>query len=221
MIKMLKLMVLLLLPLVFCSCSSDPWKNVPEFEVANFECPVPGGKFLDDGNFVSAWSLLGPFDPGKNPSIHTDYTYDESLLNGNRTAPRGTRWYRIGASGDDATEAGQVKFASRFGKNPKAAKRSVFYACTTLKCSKEYQGLVLHVLSCGQLKVWINGNVVYSCEKGSSDMRSEAAQVKPVVLSEGCNRIVVKYLDDGKDFLNRRVFSLRFTDSAGNLSLVR
>jgi hypothetical protein len=218
---MLKRFVFLLVPLVFCSCSTDPWKNVPDFEVSNFECPVPGGKFLDDGNFVSSWSVLGPLDPGKAPSIHTEYTYDEALLNGNRTAPRGARWYRAGTGGENATEAGQVNFSSRFDKNPKALKRSVFYACATLKCSKEYNGLVLHVLGCGQLKVWVNGTIVYSCEKGSPGMNAEPAKVGSMILAKGCNRIVVKYLDDGKDFLKRRVFSLRFTDSAGNLSLVR
>ena len=218
---MLKRIVFLLAPLIFSGCSADPWKNVPDFEVANFECPVPGGKFLDDGNFVSAWSVLGPLDPGKNPSIHTEYTYDESLLNGDRTAPRGTRWYRAGAGGDNATEVGQVNFSSRFKNHPKASQRSVFYACATLKCGKEYKGLILHVLGCGQLKIWINGKIVYSCEKGSPSMNAEAAKVESMILSKGCNRVVVKYLDDGKDFAKRRVFSLRFTDSAGNLSLVR
>ena len=218
---MLKRFVFLLVPLVFCSCSTDPWKNVPDFEVSNFECPVPGGKFLDDGNFVSSWSVLGPLDPGKNPSIHTEYVYDEPLLNGDRTAPRGARWYRAGTAGDNATEVGQVNFSSRFKNNPKASKRSVFYACATLKCTREYKGLILHVLGCGQLKIWINGKIVYSCEKGSPGMNAEAVKVESMILSSGCNRIVVKYLDDGKDFANRRIFSLRFTDSAGNLSLVR
>lgn len=218
---MVKWFVFLLVPLFFCSCSADPWKNVPDFEVSNFECPVPGGKFLDDDNFVSFWSVLGPLDPGKEPSIHTEYTYDEALLNGNRKAPRGARWYRASAGSDNATQAGQVNFSSRFDKNPKASKRSVFYACATLKCSKEYKGLILHVLGCGQLKVWINGTIVYSCEKGSPGMDAEPVKVESMILAKGCNRIVVKYLDDGKDFLKRRVFSLRFTDSAGNLSLVR
>ena len=87
----------LLLCLAAAGCADDPWRDVPEFETLQFECPVPGGKFLDDANFVCSWSLLGPLaqTPGEGSRLHTEHVAEEALLNGNRRAPRGSSWRRI------------------------------------------------------------------------------------------------------------------------------
>ena len=209
--------------LLLASCAEDPWKNVPEFEVADFICPVPDGKFLENSHFVSTWSVLGPIPCGAEPSIHTEYAADEAMLNGNRRALRGARWCRVSARNDDDGGAapGQVDFSARFSGNPKAAGRCVFYACTTLKCERDHSGLILHTGGCGQLKVWINGRAVYSCEKGNAELKPEMATVGEISLRRGYNRIVVKYLDDGKDYAAKRKFFLRFTDAVGNLSQIR
>ena len=52
-------------------------------------------------------------------------------------------------------------------------------------------------------------------------MKADPVVVRDLVLLNGCNRLVVKFMDDGKDYLHRRVFSLRLTDAAGNFSTVR
>ena len=210
-----------LLPLLICGCAKDLWKDVPEFEVLNFTCPVPGSKFLDDDNFVCGWSVLGPLDPGKDPSIHTELFADEGLMNGNRRAPRGSTWFRVGADRSDAAACGQINFGKKFEKYQYGSRRGVFYACATLKCSQDYTGLVMRLVCPGKVKVWINGKSVYADEKGAADMKADPVVVRDLVLLNGCNRLVVKFMDNGKDYLNRRVFSLRLTDAAGNFSTVR
>lgn len=216
---------LLAVLLLAAGCATDPWKDVPPFEVSDFICPVPGGKFLEDAHYVSAWSLLGPLKPGKEGSLHEECLPDEALLNGNRRAPRGVRWCRVRVKTDDGEPGtlspGQVDFSERFLRDPRAQGKSVFYACVTLKCERDHAGLILHAGSCGQIKIWINGRAVYSCEKGHDDLKPEMATVGEISLHRGYNRIVVKYLDDGKDYREKRRFFLRFTDAAGNLSQVR
>lgn len=208
--------------LLVAGCAGDPWEKVPEFERLDFTCPVAGGKFLEDANFVSAWSLLGPVDSGETPSIHTEYLPDEAVLNGNRNAPKGLRWQRITARNTNVDAVpGQVDFSSAFRRHPRGGGRKVFYACATLKCDRDYHGMIMHVGSCGQIKVWINGRAVYSCEKGSAVLKPDTAGIGELAFREGCNRIVVKYLDDGKEAEMRRKFSLRFTDAVGALSVVR
>ena len=77
-------------------------------------------------------------------------------------------------------------------------------------------------LTCpGKVKVWINGKPVYAGEKGAASMKSDPVLVRDLALRNGYNRLVVKYMDEGKDYLRRRMFSLRLTDAAGNLSTVR
>ena len=218
----MKILLIILAALLLGGCAADPWRDAPDFEMLDFICPVPAGKFVEDSNCLMSWSLLGPVDPGQNPSIHTEYVADELLLTGNRPAPRGARWYRTAPRNEDENALpGQVDFSARFKSHPKAAGRRVFYACATLKCSREYKGMTLHAASCGQLKIWINGKAVYAKEHGSPDLKTGAARIDDLLLASGCNRIVVKYLDDGKDHQDRRMFSLRFTDPEGNLSVVR
>lgn len=96
-----------------------------------------------------------------------------------------------------------------------------FTPVSPLKCERDHAGLILHAGSCGQIKIWINGRAVYSCEKSAADLKPEMASVGEISLLKGYNRIVVKYLDDGKDYRKKRKFFLRFTDAAGNLSQVR
>ncbi|MBO4631420.1 MAG: hypothetical protein J5858_05815 [Lentisphaeria bacterium] len=204
-------------------CAADPWRDVPEFEVFSFICPVPDGKFLEDANFITGWSVLGPLNPGEKPSIHKEYVKDEALLTGNRRAPRGARWYRISVrrSGGSEILPGEIDFSSKFQQHPEGMKKSVFYACATLKCDWNYRGMVLFSGSCGQQKIWLNGRSVYSCERGSAALKPEMAKVEDLELRKGFNRIVIKYLDDGKDYCSNRKFFLRFADEAGNLSVVR
>ena len=218
----MKIPALILPVLLICGCASDPWRDTPKFEVLDFICPMPAGKFIDDSNCLMSWSLLGPLDPGAAPSIHTEYMPDEALLTGNCAAPRGARWCRTAPRNTDETvPAGQVDFSARFKSHPKGAERRVFYACATLKCDRDHKAMTLHAASCGQIKIWINGKAVYSCEHGAPDLKTGSARIDDLLLNEGCNRIVVKFLDDEKDYQDRRKFSLRFTDSAGNLSVVR
>ena len=79
----------------------------------------------------------------------------------------------------------------------------------------------MHLVSLGKVKVWINGKPVYANGKGSADMKTDLVQVRDLFLQKGCNRLVVKYMDDGKDVSGKRMFSLRFTDASGSLSTVR
>lgn len=220
---MKRLLILIYLPLLLiCGCAEDRWHDAPDFEVLNFICPVPTGKFIEDANCLMSWSLLGPVDPGAAPSIHTEYMPEEALLTGDRPAPRGVRWHRTPPRNEDENAPpGQVDFSARFKSHPKGAGRRVFYACATLKCDREYKGMTLYAASCGQLKIWLNGKAVYSCEHGAPDLKSGAARIDELLLNRGYNRIVVKYLDDEKNYQDRRKFSLRFADPAGNLSVVR
>lgn len=218
---MWKCCMLFLIPLLLSSCAADLWKEVPDFEVFNFTCPVPGSKFLDNSNFVSGWSVLGPLDPGKEPSLHTELLQDEGILNGNRNAPRKSRWYRvIASSNEEETVFGLVDFGSKFAGHPRSGKRSAFYACATLKCDRGHKGLVMNLVRYGQMKVWINGKIVYAGESLPGG-KAETVQVHDLELLKGCNRMVVKYMDDAVQGPFRRIFSLRFTDAAGNFSAVR
>ena len=213
-----------LLVCLAAGCAGDPWQDVPEFEMIQFDCPVPGGKFLDDANFVCVWSLLGPLaqTPGEGSRLHTEHVAEEALLNGNRRAPRGSSWRRISVRNDDPElPPGEVDFSKVFQSHPRGGKKSVFYACATLKCSRDYRGMVLHAAACGQVKVWINGLTVYARERGSENLRDSAVKVEGIRLHQGCNRLVVKYMDDGKTEASKRKFSIRFTDATGNLSVVR
>ena len=220
--KKMRILLIFLAALLLGGCAADPWRDAPDFEMADFICPVPAGKFIEDSNCLMTWSLLGPVDPGDAPSIHTEYLADEPLLTGNRPAPRGARWYRTAPRNDDEDAApGQVDFSARFKKHPKGALRRVFYACATLKCSREYKSMTLHAASCGQLKIWINGKAVYAGEHGAPDLKTGTVRIEDILLTSGCNRIVVKYMDDEKNYQDRRKFSLRFTDPEGNLSVVR
>lgn len=218
---MFKYGMALLIPLLLCGCAKDLWQDVPKFEVLDFTCPVQGSKFLDDDNFVSAWSILGPLDPGGVFSIHGEHMRDEGMLNGNCRAPRGTSWFRVRPDRSDDIYCGQINFTPKFAKHRKGSKPSVFYACATLKCSRDHAGMVMHLISLGKVKVWINGKPVYANEKSSPDMKADPVQIRDLLMQKGCNRLVVKYMDNGEKTCGKRVFSLRFTDAAGNLSTVR
>ena len=214
----------LLLCLAAAGCAEDPWRDVPEFETLQFDCPVPGGKFLDDANFVCTWSLLGPLaqTPGEGSRLHTEHVAEEALLNGNRRAPRGCFWRRISVRNDDPElPPGEVDFSNVFQSRPQGGKKSVFYACATLKCRRDYRGMVLHAAACGQVKIWLNGLTVYAREHGAENLRAGAAKLEGIRLHEGCNRLVVKYMDDGKTEPWKRKFSIRFADATGNLSVIR
>ena len=52
-------------------------------------------------------------------------------------------------------------------------------------------------------------------------MKAAPVVVRDLALLNGCNRLVIKYMDEGKDYLQRRMFSLRLTDAAGHFSTVR
>ena len=219
---MWKYWMTLCLPLLLCGCAPDLWKDVPEFEVMDFTCPVKGSKFLEDDNYVSGWSVLGPLKPGNDLSIHAELLPEEGLLNGNRRAPRGTTWFRVHVDrSDDEALCGQISFGPKFENHRNGGRRSVFYACATLKCPQDHEGLVMHLVALGKIKVWINGKAVYASERGSGSMKAEPVLVRDLSLVKGCNRLVVKYMDDGDGPSRGRVFSLRFTDAAGNLSTVR
>ena len=211
----------LLIPLLLCGCAKDLWQDVPKFEILDLTCPAQGSKFLDDDNFVSGWSILGPLDPAGDPSIHAEHMQEEGLLNGNCRAPRGSRWFRVGPDRSEDTYCGRIDFGPRFAKHRNGGKPSVFYACATLKCSHDHEGMVMHLVSLGKVKVWINGKPVYADGKSSPDLKSDPVMVRDLFLQKGCNRLVVKYMDAGKDVSGKRVFSLRFTDASGNLSTVR
>lgn len=202
-------------------CASDPWADVPEFEVVTLE-PSADGDFLEDGHFLMWWNFLGPIPQGKEPSLHKEYIPDEKILCGNRNAPRGARWYRT-LSRNEGAEAvpGQVDFSRYFKLNPGAAVPSVFYACISLKSDRERKGLVLNAGSCGKLKVWINGTAVYSYEKGARPLKPDTDKVEGIILRKGFNRITVKYMDNGGDYRNQRKFCLRFTDAAGKPTRIR
>ncbi len=211
--------------LLIAGCADDPWEDTPEFEISVFaprDEAAPSGNFLTDVNFLMWWNILGPIAPGKADDLHAQLIPDESVLCGKRNAPKGARWYRLLARNEGPNGIpGQVDFSRFFLDNPSAKAPSVFYACQTLKCETDYTGLVLNVGSCGKMKIWINGHPVYSYEKGFRPLRPDTDRVEGISLKEGFNRIVIKFMDNERDYRNNRKFCLRFTDAAGQSIRVR
>ena len=212
--------------LLLAGCAfQDPWAGVPDFEISYFAPKsesAPSGTFLNDGNFLMWWNILGPVKPGKDSALHTELLPGENVLCGAVNASQGTRWYRLLARNEGANAVpGMVDFSRFFLENPSAKGPSAFYACLTLKCDSEYNALVLNAGSCGKMKVWINGHAVYSYEKESRPLKPDTDKVEGITLRKGYNRIVVKYMDNEGRYRDNRKFSLRFTDAAGQPTLAR
>ncbi len=210
---------------LIAGCAADPWEDTPEFEIS-YSVPrnenAPSETFLNDGNFLTSWNILGPLSPSANGDFHAERVPGENVLCGKRNAPQGARWHRLFAKNEGpGAIPGQVDFSRIFLENPSARQPSLFYACQTVKCESEYSGLVLNVGSCGKLKIWINGHPVYSYEKGSRPLKPDTDKVDGILLRKGFNRITVKYLDNEGDYRNDRKFCLRFTDAAGQPIQIR
>jgi hypothetical protein len=204
--------------LLLASCTSvDNAENaVPEFEVSSIaSLPPESGTFLNDGNFLTDWNILGPFRaPEKPAAFHEEQIAGESTLNGLRRAPKGTRWHVLRFS-NDAEDAipGLIDFSGRI--SGKCVSPSIFYACATLKADSEMRDLSLRIGSCGKVKVWINGVTVYAYEGKRRMFRLDEDSVGGITLKKGMNRIVLKYMDNDGEYDRERKFSFRFSDEQG------
>lgn len=231
--RMMKYRILCLLlgiagAVFFSSCASTDTEEekdiAPEFEISSFSMAPArdkrNGTFLDDRNFLMSWNILGPVKAADPASFHAESVPDEKNLNGSRRAPRGARWHviRFGNDGEDDIP-GTVDFTGRI--TGKTGGKSIFYACATLETDSELRNLVLNAGSCGKVKIWINGALVYSYEKNRRDFKPDSASIGGITLRKGLNRIVVKYMDNGGDYAKERKFCLRFTDEQGQPTLIR
>ena len=136
----------------------------------------------------------------------------EKDLNGSRRAPKGARWHVICFSSDGEDEiAGIADFSGRI--TGKTDRKSIFYACATLKADSRMENMILKTGSCGKLRVWINGVPVSDYDGGRRACIPDTDSVEGITLREGLNRIVVKYMDNDGDYIKERKFSLRFTDT--------
>lgn len=208
-----------------CACASagteDDEDCVPEFEISDIEpAPLRERGFPDDGHFLMAWNILGPLKAESADAFQTESVPGEKELNGSRRAPKGARWHVIRFSADGEDEVvGVCDFSGRITGN--AARKSIFYACATLKADSRMENMVLGTGSCGKLRVWINGIPVFCYGGERRACRPDTDSVAGITLREGLNRIVVKYMDNDGACADERKFSLRFTDAQGRPTRIR
>ena len=210
---------------LFCACASagseDDEDLAPEFEISGIElAPAREQGFSDDSHFLMAWNILGPVKAETSGAFQAQSVPGEKDLNGSRRAPKGARWHVIRFSSDGEEElAGIADFSGRI--TGKTDRKSIFYACATLKADSRMENMILKTGSCGKLRVWINGVPVFCYGGDRRACRPDTDRVAGITLREGLNRIVVKYMDNGGDFARERKFSLRFTDAQGRPTRIR
>ena len=210
---------------LFCACASAGTEEdedlAPEFEISDIE-PAPAREqgFSDDTHFLMAWNILGPVKAETPGAFQAQSVPGEKDLNGSRRAPKGARWHVIRFSSDGEDEiAGIADFSGRI--TGKTDRKSIFYACATLKADAHLENMILKTGSCGKLRIWINGVPVSDYRGKRRACVPDTDSVEGITLRKGLNRIVVKYMDNDGDYAKERKFALRFTDAQGNPFRIR
>ena len=185
-------------------------------ELVKVKVPASGeGAFLTSKSFVTRWNILGPIsavdgdvhDTASDP-LHAEYIQGEKTVDGSRGAPDGASWnVKIFNS---SNPPGVIDFNEVF-KDDKAF--SAYYATACLDCPDDVEGASLLVASTIPVKIWLNGTLVHTYDKGAREMQLDQDEIEGIYLKKGYNRLVVKCVAS-KDIPSRK-FMLRFATPSG------
>jgi hypothetical protein len=175
------------------------------------------GAFLTSKSFVTRWNILGPVPalrgslPNDSSSDPLQYEYlpNEKLIDGSWNAPEGASW-NVKVF-DSATPPGLVDVGGVFNSQ---GLQSVYYATACLDSPEELEGVTLLSASTAPLKIWLNGVLVHTYDKGPRPLKLDQDAIEGVYLRKGYNRLVVKMV--GVRGAPERKFMLRFASAAGS-----
>jgi hypothetical protein len=164
---------------------------------------------LADESFITAWAVLGPFDASPSTSdahatrpIDRAFVEDEAGLDATQTPPAGSDWRRRRFV--DRPYPGRVDLDALYGG---ALDHVASYSVTWLDAPRPFPDATLHIGSDDHIRIWLNGKLIHTYDKGPRTSRWDQDTVK-VALKEGRNRLVVKCVDVTGDY----DFYARLTD---------
>jgi tetratricopeptide (TPR) repeat protein len=152
----------------------------------------------------SAWMVIGPFDNPNNTGLSVAFPPEQEFnLPAGYPGKAGlVKWQRA----DDGREDGRLNFGKLFT----TADMTVAYAAMEINSPAD-QKVELRIGSDDQVKVWLNGQVVWTFSE-DRPLRMDQDKI-PVKLRQGKNRLLCKVTQGGGDW----ELMVRITDSQGQL----
>ncbi len=183
-------------------------KKVEPTSIVKLQMPDENtSPFLTKENFVTTWTILGPFkfkadDFGgdhQTPAAEHEFIKHEGKLDGSQEAPEDTKWET--KTFTDGEMIGQVHLNEHYDGLDHAAA----YAVTWLDAPKAVKDAKLLFGSDDYIKVWVNGKLVHTYDEKRRGSEWDQDVVKGIELKKGLNRVVVKCVDvvGGWDFYCR------------------
>ena len=176
--------------------------------------------------YIKSWLLLGPIAYKEGTSGATMLDKDllgiEQLVDPKVGEKAGElRWQEIQSAGPEVNLNDWIKprivdMTAGFAQVVDEAKTAiplsnqVAYAFTTLESDHEVEDARMYISSDDQVKVWLNGNEIYSFDEARWWDRDRDC-VKGLILNKGANRLLVKTINETGNWM----FVLRFTDRDG------
>ncbi|MBR2364565.1 MAG: hypothetical protein IKA79_05135 [Lentisphaeria bacterium] len=180
-----------------CVTQNDPLlDDVPEFEVRNLSF-IPGRKITQkkelEKTFLMRWNILGPVEPAAGKDVTHPVLEEEGLLCGSVEAPDDAYWH-VRIFNSRARKDRQTGLCNWTKTLSGYTKKSLFYGCNTLLAEKEYKNVTLHLLTAGEVQLFLNGKNKGTFLQPNLPGTNEYL-IKGLILKKGANRLVLKYLD--------------------------
>ena len=182
-------------------------------ELVKVKVPASGeGSFLTSKSFVTRWNVLGPISAGAGESLadalQTEYVQGEKTVDGTRNAPDGASWNVRLFGGTNPP--GIVDIGDLFQGDSSAC---AYYATACLDSPDDVEGVSLLLSSSMPVKVWLNGVLVHTYDKGPREIKLDQDVIESLYLKRGYNRLVVKCV--APKGMPQRKFMLRFATTDG------
>jgi len=161
--------------------------------------------------FVTKWTVLGPFTFGENDfggdpqtaAVDKEFMPDEGALDGTQKPPAASKAAWKVNEFKDAATAGMIDLDTFYNQIEHAA----VYAVAWVVATEDVNDAKLLVGSDDYIKVWINGKLVHKYDTARRAGEPDQDLASGIKLNKGMNRIVVKCVDVVLDWN----FYLRFT----------
>lgn len=176
-----------------------------EVEYAMVEEPDPStGRFIRADSYLRRWRGMpipvSASERDPDALLRREFLPEEGSVNG--VDPIGAEeWRAFRFSGFDLNSGNLAELFPSF---------RVVFLVAGLVCDRELEGLKLYVSGTGNLRVWVNGELVCHYDRPSGEL-SRQEEIGAIRLRRGENRIVVKSVRVSADWR----FRLWFADADG------
>ena len=189
-------------------------KTAPQPKVDNSNVSLVktgGSRFLSANNFVTRWSVYGPFKFKNNLKQHTtlaNIIHHTFIDNEKNISGKSNNNQKL--LPDDAYSKqfpGRVNLA----KNYPGIEYAAAYAVAYLEIDQPISNLKLYSGSGGYIKIWLNGQLIHTYNRQNRDSHWDQDIIRGIKLKKGRNQVIVKSVTLTKPWS----FYFRLTDKNG------